>query len=99
MLITGEYNAVVAGRYPELTPDLEHEYAFFKRNYSGTYISDFHEIFESMSPDVRKMFHQVERLLKTHSCKSRKYLHSWKIIQFPEAPEDVVTKYHEAIKA
>lgn len=64
MLVTGVYNAVVSERYPELTADLEQELAFFHRNFTVTHISDLQDEFESMTPEARRMFQQVERLLR-----------------------------------
>ena len=64
MLVTGVYNAVVSERYPELTADLEQELAFFHKNFTVTHISDLQDEFESMTPEARRMFQQVERLLR-----------------------------------
>lgn len=64
MLVTGVYNAVVSERYPELTADLEQELAFFHRNFTVTHISDLQDEFELMTPEVRRMFQQVERLFR-----------------------------------
>lgn len=64
MLGNAVYNDVVVQKYPELSQDLKHELPFFRRQFQFNSVSEVHTIFKDMSPDVRKMFPCVERLLR-----------------------------------
>ena len=64
MLCKGVYNESVVQKFPELSRDLEQELPFFSRQFPMRTLTEIHTAFKDMSPDVRKMFPAVERLLR-----------------------------------
>jgi hypothetical protein len=63
-LITGNVTDDVIARYPELTPSLSCELSFFHAQYKIISVEDCRKCFQSMHKEVRRMFPQVERLLR-----------------------------------
>lgn len=61
-----DQNAIkpVIQKYPELEPSLEDELNFYRRHYHGSSVEDHRLVFQSMEKGTRKMFPQVERLLR-----------------------------------
>ena len=66
MLLTGVFDQEICRTYPELESSLKYELEFFWKQYSTSYSSleDCRKLFASMLPEVRRMFPQVERLLR-----------------------------------
>ena len=64
ILLTGSFKPDVVRKYPELNDSLEHELAFFLHQFKGSSIEDYRKIFAEMVPEVRRMFPQVERLIR-----------------------------------
>lgn len=51
-------------KYPELESSLELELSFYRNHYSGSTVEDHRMHFKTMAASVRKMFPQVEKLLR-----------------------------------
>src|SRR6218665_1258340 len=60
--ITGNVKSSVIDDYPKLPPLLPQELSFSTR-FSSKTVEDFRRVFKDMTPEVRSMFPQVERLL------------------------------------
>jgi len=61
--ITGNVKSSVIDDYPKLSPLLPQELSFSTR-FSSKTVEDFRRVFMDMTPEVRSMFPQVERLLR-----------------------------------
>jgi len=64
MLLSGSFKPQIVRKYPELSDSLEQELGFFRNQFSGSSVEDYRKIFVDMVPEVRRMFPQVERLLR-----------------------------------
>ena len=65
ILLTGVYNSEICKQYPELGSSLKEDFFFYKR-YHSSYCSleDCRKLFLDMVPEVRRMFPQVEKILR-----------------------------------
>ncbi|XP_033639835.1 uncharacterized protein LOC117300216 [Asterias rubens] len=64
VLLTGSVQPHTIRKYPELTDSLQQQLAFFRNQFSGSSVEDYRKIFLAMVPEVRRMFPQVEQLLR-----------------------------------
>ena len=64
VLLTGSFQKQIISKYPELTASLEQELGFFLNQFRGSSVEEYRKIFITMVPEVRRMFPQVERLLR-----------------------------------
>lgn len=64
MLRSGSYKSQTVKKYPELSDALEQELAFFHNQFKGSSIDEYRKVFVNMVPEVRRMFPEVERLLR-----------------------------------
>lgn len=79
VLLTGNFCAEVIMQYPELDEfSLKNEILFYRNHHSGSSLEDHRTIFCKMQPEVRRMFPNVERLLRlllvfpTSSCEAER---------------------------
>ena len=65
MLLTGTLDSTMMQQYSEIHPDtLALELAMFRRTYTEAKLSDAVTALRAMSPDMRKLFQQVETLVR-----------------------------------
>ena len=64
MLLSGLFNPEMVKKYPELLDSLEQELSFFRNQYECTNVEEYRKTFVNMVPEVRRMFPQVECLLR-----------------------------------
>ena len=66
ILLRGEYNKDLCGKYPELNDNLQQVLEFFRIKFSSSYSSqeECRQLFVKMTKEVRSMFTEVEQLLK-----------------------------------
>ena len=66
MLIKGSYNEEMCAKYPELNNGLQQELMFFHSQFKSKFsnLDECRILFQSLVPEVRMMFTQVEQLLR-----------------------------------
>ena len=66
MLIKGSYNEEMCAKYPELNNGLQQELMFFHSQFKSKFsnLDECRILFQSLVPEIRMMFTQVEQLLR-----------------------------------
>ncbi|XP_068213662.1 zinc finger MYM-type protein 1-like [Palaemon carinicauda] len=64
VLLTGTHKPEIITKYPELNESLNQQLDFFHNQFKGSTVEDYRKIFADMVPEVRRMFPQVEALLR-----------------------------------
>ncbi|XP_068235704.1 zinc finger MYM-type protein 1-like [Palaemon carinicauda] len=64
ILLTGTHKPEIITKYPELNESLNQQLDFFHNQFKGSTVEDYRKIFADMVPEVRRMFPQVEALLR-----------------------------------
>ncbi|XP_068213365.1 zinc finger MYM-type protein 1-like [Palaemon carinicauda] len=64
VLLTGTHKPEIITKYPELNESLNQQLYFFHNQFKGSTVEDYRKIFADMVPEVRRMFPQVEALLR-----------------------------------
>ena len=64
MLLSGEYHQDLVDKYPELSHNLRNELSFFRSQFKASSVEEYRQIFKAMEPAVRRMFGEVESLLR-----------------------------------
>ena len=65
ILLFGKFDLELVSKYPELSEDLRDEIFFFRKDYPDIKcIKDCQVLFQKMTPEVRRLFPKVGRLLR-----------------------------------